>query len=97
MTQVFAIEMAQHKINVNCYAPGIVRTSTWERMDEKLSKIEGRPKGETAEKYGKELSAMGRAGVAEDVAKVVGGFLCSSGADYLTGQAIGIDGGIVFS
>jgi len=96
MTQVFAVEMAQHNINVNCYAPGIVGTAMWEKLDEKLGKIQGRPKGETVKKYVHELTAMGRVSVPEDVSKVVG-FLCGPDSEFVTGQNIVVDGGIVFS
>ncbi|KAH8656286.1 hypothetical protein BGZ61DRAFT_301593, partial [Ilyonectria robusta] len=71
LTQVFAIEMAQHKINVNCYAPGIVGTSMWEHIDRTLGKMQGRAEGETVQKYVEELTAMGRVSVPDDVAKVV--------------------------
>jgi NAD(P)-dependent dehydrogenase (short-subunit alcohol dehydrogenase family) len=89
--------MARHKIAVNCYAPGIVGTAMWEEVDEKLGAIEGRPKGRTIEKYSSELTAMGRISVPEDVAKVVGGFLCGKDSDFVTGQTIVVDGGIVFT
>ena len=46
-TQTFAIEMARHSINVNCYAPGIVGTAMWDIVDEKLGEIENRPKGDS--------------------------------------------------
>ncbi|KFY98372.1 hypothetical protein V500_01704 [Pseudogymnoascus sp. VKM F-4518 (FW-2643)] len=97
LTQVFAIEMAQHKINVNCYAPGIVGTSMWDRIDETLGKMQGRQKGETVHKFVTELTAMGRVSVPEDVAKVVGGFLCGPDSEFVTGQNIVVDGGIVFT
>ncbi|CAO2656680.1 Nn.00g054830.m01.CDS01 [Neocucurbitaria sp. VM-36] len=96
-TQTFAIEMARHKITVNCYAPGIVGTAMWDEVDEKLGEIEGRPRGESLKKYSTDLTAMGRVSVPEDVAKVVGGFLCSKDSDFVTGQTIVVDGGIVFT
>jgi NAD(P)-dependent dehydrogenase (short-subunit alcohol dehydrogenase family) len=96
MTQVFAVEMAQHGINVNCYALGIVGTAMWEKLDETLGKMQGRPKGETVRKYVHELTAMGRVSVPEDVSKVVG-FLCGPDSEFVTGQNIVVDGGIVFS
>lgn len=96
MTQVFAIEMAQYKINVNCYAPGIVGTAMWEKLDETLGKMQGRPKGETVKKYVNEMTAMGRVSVPEDVSSVVG-FLCGPDSAFVTGQNIVVDGGIVFS
>jgi len=97
LTQVFAMEMAKHKINVNAYAPGIVGTAMWDLIDEKLGEIEGRPKGETVKKYSSELTALGRVSVPEDVGRVVGGFMCSKDAEFVTGQTLVIDGGIVFT
>ncbi|CAM1510724.1 Fc.00g034070.m01.CDS01 [Cosmosporella sp. VM-42] len=97
LTQVFAIEMAQHKINVNCYAPGIVGTSMWDLIDRKLGKIQGRGEGETVKKFVTELTAMGRVSVPDDVAKVVAGFLCGPDSEFVTGQNIVVDGGIVFT
>lgn len=97
LTQVFAIEMAKHKIQVNAYAPGIVGTAMWELVDEKLGQIEGRPRGESVKKYVQDLTAMGRVSVPDDVAKVVGGFLCGPDSEFVTGQTIVVDGGIVFS
>ena len=45
LTQAFAMEMAEHKITVNAYAPGIVGTAMWDQIDEKLGEMHGRPKG----------------------------------------------------
>lgn len=97
LTQGFAIEMARHKIQVNAYAPGIVGTAMWDLIDEKLGEIEGRPKGETVQKYSQALTAMGRVSTPEDVAKVVGGFLCGPDSDFCTGQTVVVDGGIVYT
>jgi len=97
LTQVFAMEMSKHKIAVNAYAPGIVGTAMWDLIDEKLGEIEGRPRGETVKKYSQELTAMGRVSVPEDVGKAVGGFLCGPDSDFVTGQTIVVDGGIVYT
>jgi NAD(P)-dependent dehydrogenase (short-subunit alcohol dehydrogenase family) len=97
LTQVFAMEMAKHKINVNAYAPGIVGTAMWDEIDEKLGEIEGRGKGESVKKYSSDLTALGRVSVPEDVGNVVGGFLCSHDAAFITGQTLVIDGGIIFT
>lgn len=97
LTQGFAMEVARHKIQVNAYAPGIVGTSMWELIDEKLGEIEGRPRGETVKKYSTELTAMGRVSTPEDVAKVVGGFMCNSDSDFVTGQTLVVDGGIIYT
>lgn len=96
-TQVFAMEMARHSITVNAYAPGIVGTAMWDLIDEKLGEAEGRAKGESVLKYSKDLTALGRVSVPEDVSKLVGGFLCSDDSAFVTGQTLVVDGGIVFT
>ncbi|KAF2649705.1 acetoin dehydrogenase-like protein [Lophiostoma macrostomum CBS 122681] len=96
MTQAFAMEMAEHKITVNAYAPGIVGTAMWDLIDEELGKKKGAKKGDTIKKYSSELIALGRTSVPEDVSKAVS-FLSSPDSDYMTGQTIVIDGGIIFT
>lgn len=90
------MEMARHKITVNAYAPGIVGTAMWDLIDEELGKIDGRKKGETIKKYTDELIALGRTSVPEDVAKVVS-FLSGPDSEYVTGQTLLVDGGIIFT
>ena len=96
MTQAFAMEMATHKITVNAYAPGIVGTAMWDLIDEELGKKKGAKKGDTIKKYSSELIALGRTSVPEDVSSTVS-FLASKDSDYMTGQTIVIDGGIIFT
>ncbi|KAI9812031.1 MAG: hypothetical protein M1827_004923 [Pycnora praestabilis] len=96
LTQAFAMEMAPHSITVNAYAPGIVGTAMWDTIDEELGKMKGVPKGDTIKKYSTDLIALGRTSVPEDVAKTVS-FLASGDSDYMTGQTIVIDGGIIFT
>ena len=96
LTQAFAMEMAEHKITVNAYAPGIVGTAMWDLIDEKLGEKTGAKKGDTIKKYTNELIALGRTSVPEDVSSAVS-FLCSKDSDYMTGQTIVIDGGIIFT
>jgi NAD(P)-dependent dehydrogenase (short-subunit alcohol dehydrogenase family) len=95
-TQAFAMEMAEHKITVNGYAPGIVGTAMWDLIDEELGKKKGVAKGETIKKYVTELTALGRTSVPEDVAKTVS-YLASPDSDFMTGQTLIIDGGIIFN
>ena len=90
------MEMATHKITVNAYAPGIVGTAMWDTIDEELGKLKGVAKGETIKKYSGELIALGRTSVPEDVAKTVS-FLAGPDSDYMTGQTLVIDGGIIFT
>jgi len=94
-TQAFAMEIAKHKITVNAYAPGIVGTAMWELLDEELGKMSGTEKGETFKQKEQDI-ALGRTSVPEDVAKCVS-YLASPDSDYMTGQTLLIDGGIVFN
>jgi NAD(P)-dependent dehydrogenase (short-subunit alcohol dehydrogenase family) len=96
MTQAFTMEMASHNIMVNAYAPGIVSTAMWDLIDEELGKLNGLKKGEIIKKYTKDLIALGRTSVPEDVSKVVS-FLASLDSDYITGQTIVVNGGIIFT
>ncbi|TKA74631.1 hypothetical protein B0A55_05963 [Friedmanniomyces simplex] len=96
LTQAYAMEMAEHNITVNAYAPGIVGTAMWDLIDEELGKKKGAEKGETIAKYSGELIALGRVSVPEDVAKLVS-FLASGDSDYITGQTQVVDGGIIMT
>lgn len=94
LTQAAAKEYASHGITVNAYCPGIVGTDMWVEIDERFSEITGAPKGETYKKYVEGI-ALGRAQTPEDVAALVA-FLAGDDSDYITGQAILTDGGIVY-
>lgn len=90
------MEMAEHQITVNGYAPGIVGTAMWDLIDEELGKRRGVARGETIKRFTEDLVALGRTSVPEDVAKCVS-YLASPDSDYMTGQTLVIDGGIVFN
>lgn len=94
LTQAAAKEYASAGITVNAYCPGIVGTDMWVEIDERFSELTGAPKGETYKKYVDGI-ALGRAQTPEDVAGLVS-FLASADSDYITGQAILTDGGIVY-
>ncbi|KAL4923698.1 uncharacterized protein BDV17DRAFT_276390 [Aspergillus undulatus] len=97
LTQAMAMEMAPHKITVNAYAPGIVDTAMWEHIDAGLGDLQGRPKGESFKLASDRLISLGRSSTPEDVAGLVGGFLSGKDSDYVTGQTILVDGGIIFT
>ncbi|KAK7407839.1 hypothetical protein QQX98_010010 [Neonectria punicea] len=95
-TQAFAMELAPHQITVNAYAPGIVGTAMWDLIDEGLAKVHGAKKGDMIKKHSDDMIALGRTSVPEDVAKVVS-FLSGPDSDYMTGQTVVVDGGIIFT
>ena len=94
LTQVASKELAKDKITVNAYCPGIATTGMWERLDEKFMEVLGTKKGEALKQFSSSIS-LGRTQVAEDVANLVA-FLASPEADYITGQAIISDGGMIY-
>lgn len=94
LTQAAAKEYASAGITVNAYCPGIVGTDMWVEIDQRFSEITGAPVGETYKKYVEGI-ALGRAQTPDDVAALVS-FLASDDSDYITGQAILTDGGIVY-
>jgi meso-butanediol dehydrogenase/(S,S)-butanediol dehydrogenase/diacetyl reductase len=92
-TQAFAKEMAEHKITVNAYCPGIVGTDMWDVIDEKIGAYTGAAKGETL-KSSIDMILAKEVGTPDQVAGYVS-YLASQDSDYMTGQSVMIDGGIV--
>lgn len=78
-TRSLAQELAKRKITVNAVAPGFIRSD----MTSDLNEEELKP-----------LIPAGRFGEAEEVAHLVS-FLVSEQSAYITGQVVGINGGIV--
>lgn len=94
LTQAAAKEYASRGITVNAYCPGIVGTGMWEEIDARFAQLTGAPKGATFKKYVDGI-ALGRAETPDDVAALVS-YLAGPDSDYVTGQAILIDGGLVY-
>ncbi|MDV2580566.1 3-oxoacyl-[acyl-carrier-protein] reductase [Alkalibacillus haloalkaliphilus] len=82
MTKSVAKELAARNVNVNAVAPGFIATD----MTDELS--------DEAKQQMYDLIPLDRLGDPEDVAKVVR-FLASDDANYMTGQTIHVDGGMV--
>lgn len=95
LTQAAAQEWAEHGITVNAYCPGIVGTKMWELIDEKLAERMGLQKGEAIAQFS-ELITLGRVQTPDDVAQFVS-YLASADSDYMTGQSVMIDGGVIFA
>lgn len=81
-TKSLAKEVASRNIQVNCIAPGYIRTKMTDQLPEEIKKsiIQTIPSN--------------RLGQVEDIANAVV-FLSSDHSDYITGQTIAVDGGMV--
>ena len=91
LTQSAALAFAQYGINVNAICPSVVHTPMWEQnVAEKAKTFGVDPAKDSAEFIAK--IPMKRPGTAEEMAAAIC-FLCSSDADYVTGQTLNVDGG----
>jgi len=93
LTRSAAQVLAPQRITSNCVCPGAVETPMWEQIDREWGALDGLGQGE-AWKRRIRVIPLGRPERAEDVANVVA-FLAGPDSDYMTGQALNVDGGIV--
>lgn len=77
--KALAVELASRGVTVNCVAPGLIES-------EMLSS--------EAREYALQAIPMNRVGTPADVAEAVA-FLFSDGANYITRQVIGVNGGLI--
>jgi 2-hydroxycyclohexanecarboxyl-CoA dehydrogenase len=87
LTKALALELAPHGITVNCIPPGMIDTPMLRRAEAdgdiwKLEKLVPR------------MIPVGRTGTPEDIAATCA-FLCSDEAGFITGQVVGVNGGMV--
>jgi len=94
-TQTAARDLADLGITVNTYAPGIVRTPLMEDLAKKAAQDAGKPEEWGWEQFTGGIT-LGRVSEPADVAGVVS-FLAGPDSDYITGQSILVDGGMVFN
>lgn len=93
MTKSLALAHAGDGIRVNCVCPGYVETDMWAA----LARDQGTLLGQSPEEFTRQRRRqvpLGRMERPEDVANAIG-FLVSSRAEYMTGQALSVDGGLV--
>jgi NAD(P)-dependent dehydrogenase (short-subunit alcohol dehydrogenase family) len=92
ITKSAALALARYNINVNAVCPGMVLTAMWQEIDQANQRMRGLQPGEWI-KRAIETVPLKRAAEPEDIAAAVA-FLCSPDADYITGQALNVDGGL---
>lgn len=82
LTRALAKELGPSGISVNCVAPGVIDTE----MNRELS-------AQDLDAL-REETPLGQIGTAEQVADAVW-FLCGGQSDFITGQVLGVNGGLV--
>jgi 2-hydroxycyclohexanecarboxyl-CoA dehydrogenase len=87
LTKALALELAPHGITVNCIPPGMIDTPM-------LRRAEAAGDVGNLDKVAARVIPVGRAGTPEDIAASCA-FLCSEEAGFITGQVIGVNGGMV--
>ena len=93
LTRSAAQALAPDRITSNCVCPGAVDTAMWEQIDREWGALQGWGPREAWQRRTKGIP-LGRPETPEDVARVVA-FLAGPDSDYMTGQALKVDGGLV--
>jgi NAD(P)-dependent dehydrogenase (short-subunit alcohol dehydrogenase family) len=95
LTQSMALELAPYGIRVNAVAPGNMATEMhWDELG-----MRAKLNGTTFEQEQSRVRSavpLGRFGTGEDIAGFVA-WLISPDSSYVTGQTIGVNGGVFFS
>lgn len=84
LMQSAAATYAQRNIRINCVAPGLVETPL-------TARITG---SEAGRKQSESMHALGRLGRPEDIAEAIDWLLDQNRSSWVTGQVIGVDGGL---
>ena len=87
LTKALALELAPHGITVNCIPPGMIDTPM-------LRQAESRGDVGDLAKIAPRVIPVGRAGTPDDIAAACA-YLCSDEAGFVTGQTVGVNGGLV--
>src|SRR5215469_13345000 len=93
MTKSLAIAHAADGIRANCVCPGFVETDMWTSVAREQAALLNQSPEEFTHRQARRIP-LGRMERPEDVANVIG-FLVSPRSEYMTGQALSVDGGLV--
>jgi NAD(P)-dependent dehydrogenase (short-subunit alcohol dehydrogenase family) len=87
LTRALALELVRDGVTVNCVTPGMIDTPMLRRASAggDISRLE---------KLAARAIPAGRLGTPEEIAATCA-FLCSEEAAFITGQVIGVNGGMV--
>jgi meso-butanediol dehydrogenase/(S,S)-butanediol dehydrogenase/diacetyl reductase len=91
LTQAAARSFANDGITVNAFAPGVVATPLWTQLDKDLEEIGAADAG--FDSMASDI-LLGRAAEPVDIVPTAL-FLASNDSDYITGQVIPIEGGMI--
>ena len=94
LTQSGARDLSGEGITVNAFCPGVVTTELWDQLDQDSRNVgETEREGQLLEEFSEGIP-VGRTSTPEDIAGLAV-FLASADSDYITGQAINVDGGML--
>lgn len=91
LTQAAARSLASDRITVNAFAPGVVATPLWTKLDADLEAMGAADAGFDSMASG---ILLGRPAEPEDIVPTAL-FLATADSDYITGQVIPIEGGMI--
>lgn len=95
ITQTAARDLAKFGITVNAYCPGIVNTPMMHKVAQDVADNAGESREWGMQQFAKSIT-LGRLSEASEVAALVS-YLSGPDSDYMTGQSLLIDGGMVFN
>jgi NAD(P)-dependent dehydrogenase (short-subunit alcohol dehydrogenase family) len=92
MTTVAAVQLAEHRIRVNCICPGLIATNIFATALGLPSQLAD-TRLEAIATATSDSQPLRRGGLPRDIAEAAL-YLASDGADWVTGQALVVDGGL---